>query len=168
MKELELLKKIDEVLSYLNAIEKPGHQTDSEIEKALNARGIIFKNKELLEILNKLKKDDNAFGWLMKGTHNGEPTEQYVWYSTFEGQLLEISGGYTTIYLNSVEVAKEQGLEKARRIKFDQSTVENQVKLNDLTLGLKYAGYLAAAGTGFLGLMELVKYFHLFESCCCH
>jgi hypothetical protein len=148
--ELTPVQKLDEVLHRINAAQKPHFRTGNEIVIELKNKGITIESKELFEILHKLHEDKTCY----KNIHQDNTT---YYYSTFEGQLLESRGGYEGRFIVEQAYADELKREKQRVIRVDEESAIRQERLNIQTSRLIYAGWAAALGTGFLGLMEIIK-----------
>jgi hypothetical protein len=85
MQREDYIKKIDQTLNFINQAE--GNPMSHEIEGGLRNLGIDIKTKELSEILLRLEQDKNCN--ILQGQYNNKH-----YYSTFNGQLHAISGGY--------------------------------------------------------------------------
>ncbi|MCW3128204.1 MAG: hypothetical protein JWO03_3862 [Bacteroidetes bacterium] len=93
METLSAIGKLDKALSIINHCDKPPFITDGEILKRLN-EGLAnpITAKQLIEILYKIKDDKMCLDEVSQGTT--------CYFSSFEGQLLEEAGGYTTKFKN--------------------------------------------------------------------
>ena len=158
MSEISAVKKLDAVLEYLNDAKEPPFRNYAEITADI---GSSMRPKELIEILHKLTEDKTCFQKIINNV--------VYYHSTFEGQLLESNKGYEAKFLADQAYADELLREKQRVVRVDNESAIRQDTLNSLTKRLAWAGWAAAIGTGFLGLMELVKLIPIyFPSCHCH
>lgn len=133
-------QKLDIVLQKLVNLSDDNPQPYNEIAYLLNARPF---NKEIFEILLKLKKD----GYVAS---NGE-TGFGSYSSNFDGRLFIDRGGYTAKALRDAEVAEQQRLDAARLIQLESQNLINSGRLNRLTRWLAW-------GTIALAVIELVKF----------
>jgi hypothetical protein len=133
-------QKLDIVLQKVVNLSDDNSQYYNDLATMLNATSF---NKEVFEILLKLKKD----GFV---TSNGE-TGYGSYSSNFDGRLFIDRGGYTAKALRDAEAAEQQRIDAARLIQLESQNSINSGRLNGLTRWL-------AVGTIALALIEIIKF----------
>ena len=141
----ELIDKLDDVLYYINTANTPPYFTDGDIAK----RFPEMTSQQQIAMLGKLERDFTVYAEIR------ESNKIKNYYPSFEGLYLQSQGGYRARFTTEKAYADELQREKCRVVRIDESNLLNQEKLI-------CAGWAAGAGTVFLGVMELIKYFHLF------
>lgn len=163
LKELSTNEKLDAVLRYLNdeysktfvKVDKDGSvehgkpikkgylKTELEISLGISFREQAENIDELKLILEYLCEVEH---YISKEKENSEDNYRIL----YAGKVFIEADGYTE---QKRLLTEKQEWDK----KMTEKTIENSTVLNNLTSGLICAGWAAAGGTAFLGLMELIK-----------
>ncbi|TWI94179.1 hypothetical protein JN11_04785 [Mucilaginibacter frigoritolerans] len=137
MQYISRVKNLDEVLLVLNDdLIHSIIETNAELEQD----GIIFGNDQFIIALKKLHKD----GYV---EYDGGNAIMITW----EGSLFIELGGYKAKALKDANDALLVQMEINRRLQQDEGLKNLSSRLNQWTLWL-------AIGTGFLALIEIIKF----------
>ena len=142
-----LINRIDDVLKYFN--QPKGALVFRNLEQISNELPYKIETQELIEILYKLEKDHHIHAELPTGETSkkaGLPSDVEIYFSTFQGRLFALRGGYLEEY-------KSLDARKRREVYLENQSLKNGNRLNWLT------GVLSV-GTFALVFWDMWKYFH--------